>query len=139
MHPCRTRTLTDTNSVAMAQAQGHAGRFCRLGAELHCTPDCFAPADRRGDSARRAVRRAESLTQTVILIRHGEKEGDDLSPRGEQRASCLARHFADAGITHLFAYTDHPSKRSVETVTPLAKQLGSRLTCVRGATTCRRL
>ena len=64
------------------------------------------------------------LTQTVILIRHGEKEGDDLSPRGEQRARCLAQHFAGAGITHLYAYTDHPSKRSVETITPLAKQLG---------------
>jgi hypothetical protein len=63
----------------------------------------------------------KSSSQTVILIRHGEKDGgNDLSPRGYQRAQCLPKHFADVNITHLYAYTDHPSKRSVETLTPLS-------------------
>ena len=68
---------------------------------------------------------ATGLKQTAILIRHGEKpkDGDDLSPRGEQRAKCLADHFAHRGLTGLFAYTDHPSKRSVETLMPLSNSL----------------
>ena len=65
------------------------------------------------------------LTQLAHLIRHGEKDdGDDLSPRGQQRARCLADRLLDAGITHLFAYDDKPSRRPVETITPLAKALG---------------
>lgn len=62
--------------------------------------------------------------QRVVLIRHGEKNGgDDLSPRGYQRAKCLADHFAGYNISHLFAYADHPSRRSTETLLPLAEAL----------------
>lgn len=65
------------------------------------------------------------IKQTVILIRHGEKDGgDDLSSRGYERADCLATHFSGSDISHLYAYTDHPSKRSVETLTPLSKEIG---------------
>lgn len=55
------------------------------------------------------------LPQTVLLIRHGEKpaHGDDLSKRGEERAACLAVRYGTSNISHLFAYTDHPSRRSV--------------------------
>mmetsp|Transcript_35936 Transcript_35936/g.111256 ORF Transcript_35936/g.111256 Transcript_35936/m.111256 type:complete len:157 (+) Transcript_35936:1347-1817(+) len=71
--------------------------------------------------ARAAVAAAAGgIDQTIILIRHGEKEGDDLSPRGEQRANCLADHFANAGVTALYAYTDKSSRRSTETLTPLS-------------------
>ena len=70
----------------------------------------------------------KNLPQRVILIRHGEKpdKGDDLSPRGYQRARCLADHFSSHAynVTHLFAYTDHPTKRPVETLTPIANKLG---------------
>eukprot|EP00467_Chlorarachnion_reptans_P026162 CAMPEP_0114512528 /NCGR_PEP_ID=MMETSP0109-20121206/15030_1 /TAXON_ID=29199 /ORGANISM="Chlorarachnion reptans, Strain CCCM449" /LENGTH=171 /DNA_ID=CAMNT_0001692231 /DNA_START=36 /DNA_END=551 /DNA_ORIENTATION=+ len=65
------------------------------------------------------------LKQKAILIRHGEKDsGDDLSPRGYQRADCLVNHFADYGITHLFAFDDKHTRRPVETITPLSKALG---------------
>jgi hypothetical protein len=71
------------------------------------------------------------VSQTVILIRHGEKQGaqdpDGLSPRGYDRAACRAGHFGNRsayGITHLFAYTDKHSHRSVDTITPLAEGLG---------------
>jgi hypothetical protein len=65
------------------------------------------------------------LPQTVLLIRHGEKpaKGNDLSKRGEQRAACLAVRYGTSNISHLFAYTDHPSHRPVETITPLSKAL----------------
>merc|ERR550514_1454739 len=65
------------------------------------------------------------LPQTVLLIRHGEKpeHGDDLSKRGEERAACLAVRYGSSNISHLYAYTDHPSRRSVETITPLSKAL----------------
>ena len=32
--------------------------------------------------------------------------------------------FGAAGIGHLFAYTDHHSRRSVETITPLSQAIG---------------
>ena len=71
----------------------------------------------------------KSLPQRVILIRHGEKpaSGDDLSPRGYERADCLAKHFGRDSvynISHIFAYVDHPSRRPIETATPLAGALG---------------
>jgi len=69
----------------------------------------------------------EALSQTVLLIRHGEKsDGDDLSPRGYQRANCLGQRsrLGGVGLTHLFAYTDKASRRSVETLQPLADATG---------------
>jgi hypothetical protein len=65
------------------------------------------------------------LPQLARLIRHAEKDKkDDLSPRGRQRATCLAQRYRNTGITHLFAYDDKPSRRPVETITPLANALG---------------
>lgn len=70
------------------------------------------------------------VTSTVNLIRHGEKAGaadpNGLSARGYQRAACLADHFGNRStyqISHLFAYTDKKSHRSVDTITPLAHSL----------------
>ena len=72
-----------------------------------------------------------SLKQTVYLIRHGEKpsSGDNLSPRGYQRANCLLGHFGTGSsynISHLFA-CDDCSHRSVETITPLSKNISVKI------------
>ena len=65
------------------------------------------------------------IAQTVILIRHGEKDdGNDLDARGSKRARCLASHFASYGITHLYAYADKKSQRSTETLQPLSEAIG---------------
>jgi hypothetical protein len=66
---------------------------------------------------------ATTISQTVILIRHGEKNGgNDLSPRGYQRADCLANLFSKTpySLSHLYAYTDKASQRSTETLSPLS-------------------
>ena len=63
---------------------------------------------------------------TVIMIRHGEKDAkDDLSHRGIQRAWCLARLLSHQpfNISHIYAFNDRPSRRAVQTVTPLAGKL----------------
>lgn len=66
-----------------------------------------------------------ALPQSVVLIRHGEKDvGDDLNKRGRERAQCLANHFKSAKFTHLFAYIDKHSNRPVETITPLSEMTG---------------
>jgi hypothetical protein len=72
-------------------------------------------------------------SKKVILIRHAEKPDDpsnnDLSPQGFERANCIAPFFADPsafGIEALYAChpTDqYPSKRPIETVTPLAERM----------------
>jgi hypothetical protein len=67
----------------------------------------------------------------VIIIRHGEKpdQGADLSPRGRQRAAALAPFFLDGGAPSPVAIyaqrsTDQrPSRRPLETVAPLAREL----------------
>jgi phosphohistidine phosphatase SixA len=63
---------------------------------------------------------------TVILVRHGEKAGDDprdpsLSAAGEARARALARLLARAGVTHLFA---SEYRRTQATLRPLAGAIG---------------
>lgn len=63
---------------------------------------------------------------TVILVRHGEKAGDDprdpgLSPAGEARALALARLLGHAGVTHLFA---SEYRRTQATLRPLAGATG---------------
>ena len=90
-----------------------------------CWALALADADlQRSTTSLEAEKHHKPRPQRVILIRHGEKDGgDDLSARGRERALCLVRHFAGWNITHLFAYTDHPSKRSVETILPLSKSL----------------
>jgi hypothetical protein len=72
-----------------------------------------------------------SVPQTVILIRHGEKDsGNNLSPRGVQRSKCLAELFTNTTgpfptpPSHLFAYTDKSSNRSMETLAPLSYRIG---------------
>ncbi len=67
----------------------------------------------------------------VIIIRHGEKpeEGDDLTVKGRERAAALAPFFSDGDHqTPVAIYAQgpsdtHHSRRSVETVTPLAHEL----------------
>ena len=92
------------------------------------------------DAARAAAAALPSpanLSQTVILIRHGEKDGgDDLDARGYTRAYCLSSRFAAA--THLYAYTDKDTRRPVETLTPLAGPSDSPSTPPSTATTSMR-
>jgi hypothetical protein len=71
----------------------------------------------------------------VILLRHAEKPaaGDGLSPKGQQRAAALAPYFLQTEelMTHgepIAVYAQQPSdsrpsRRSVETVKPLARAL----------------
>jgi len=77
------------------------------------------------------VAASASDPQTVILIRHGEKDsGNNLSPRGVQRSNCLAKLFTNTTgkfpttPSHLFAYTDKSSNRSMETLAPLSYRTG---------------
>lgn len=59
----------------------------------------------------------------IFLVRHAERAStaDDslLSPAGEQRAQCLARTLADAGITKVFA-TD--VRRTQQTADPVSRE-----------------
>jgi phosphohistidine phosphatase SixA len=75
---------------------------------------------------------------TVILVRHAEKniEPDnpdpDLSPAGAARAQEIVRMFGDAGINAIYATQ---SKRTQETVKPLAAKLGLPITQVNSKST----
>ena len=66
----------------------------------------------------------------VILIRHGEKEGhkghwkNGLSHAGKARAQCLAARYGGLGVTNLFAFDNKPTTRPVDTLVPLARELG---------------
>jgi broad specificity phosphatase PhoE len=59
----------------------------------------------------------------IFLVRHADRasSADDslLSPAGEQRAECLARTLADAGITKVFA-TD--VRRTQQTAQPVSRE-----------------
>ena len=71
-------------------------------------------------------------SQTIILIRHGEKISDDysdLSPEGQARAECLPELFTKdkLGYTPAKIYANErtlTSTRPYDTVLPLAKSLG---------------
>jgi len=71
-------------------------------------------------------------SQTIILIRHGEKISDDysdLSPEGQARADCLPELFTkdELGYTPSKIYANErtlSSTRPYDTVTPLAEYLG---------------
>ena len=68
---------------------------------------------------------------TVILVRHAEKKIEpsnpdpDLTPAGEARAQELARVFANAGITKIFATQ---FKRTQQTAKPLSDRTGVPIT-----------
>jgi broad specificity phosphatase PhoE len=68
---------------------------------------------------------------TVILVRHAEKKIEptnpdpDLTSSGEARAQELARVFANAGITRVFA-TQY--KRTQQTANPLSDRIGVPMT-----------
>jgi broad specificity phosphatase PhoE len=67
---------------------------------------------------------AQQAAHNIFLVRHAEATGTDtnstLTPAGEQRAQCLARTLADAGIKQIFV---SEAKRTQQTAAPLAKQL----------------
>mgnify|MGYP002626715579 CR=1 FL=1 len=71
-------------------------------------------------------------SQTIILIRHGEKISDDymdLSPEGRARANCLPELFTKDRLgyvpTKIYANKrSHSSTRPYDTVVPLSKALG---------------
>ncbi|MBL8857211.1 MAG: histidine phosphatase family protein [Planctomycetes bacterium] len=75
---------------------------------------------------------------TLVLLRHAEKDpaGDKrdpgLSAAGKLRAEALAKHFAAAGVTHLFATEYH---RTQDTLAPLAQSSGVKTTVTSGAKT----
>ena len=50
-----------------------------------------------------------------------------MNKRGEERAKCLATHFKNSGITNMYAYTDHPSTRSVDTLKPLSEAINVKI------------
>ena len=73
------------------------------------------------------VKSAPNTTTTVILIRHAEKtgvglvDGSYLSPEGRARSQALVAVGKDMGITAIFS----PNiGRNIETVTPLAEEVG---------------
>ena len=77
----------------------------------------------------------------VIIIRHAEKpeHGHDLTMKGRERAAALAPFFLSgdngtpAAIYAQGPSNEHPSRRPVETVTPVARELKLELkTCHRG-------
>ncbi len=68
--------------------------------------------------------------EQVIIIRHGEKpeQGEDLTQKGRERAAALAPFFMEGSQTPVAIYAlspndDHHSRRSVETVAPLAHEM----------------
>lgn len=67
---------------------------------------------------------AQQGARTIFIVRHAEATGTDvnatLTPAGEQRAQCLARTLADAGIRQIFV---SEAKRTQQTAAPLATQL----------------
>ncbi|KAL8278862.1 hypothetical protein RQP46_008733 [Phenoliferia psychrophenolica] len=76
---------------------------------------------------------SSAYSETVYLIRHGEKPADGsngLSATGDQRAQCLRNVFSASSaynIGYIMAETpksDGSRARPVETVTPLAQDLG---------------
>jgi hypothetical protein len=84
---------------------------------------------------------AHARPDQVIIIRHAEKpqHGHDLTVKGRERAAALAPFFLDcdkAAPVAIYAQgpnDDHPSRRSVETVTPLAHEMKLDVkTCHRG-------
>jgi len=80
----------------------------------------------------------KALPAQVIIIRHAEKpatpEGDSLSTKGRERAAAMVPYFMETkelitNGTPFAIYATSPSKantsrRSIETVTPLAEKLG---------------
>jgi hypothetical protein len=76
----------------------------------------------------------------VLIIRHGEKpaQGNDLSAKGEERAKALVSYFETSPeVTQygtpvaIYAMapddSEDPSRRPIETVTPLADSLGLKI------------
>jgi phosphohistidine phosphatase SixA len=85
----------------------------------------------------------DSTITTILFVRHAEKNttlvGTDvpLSDRGAKRARELARVAGEAGVTAIYAT---PTKRAIETVRPIAAQLGDSVTVLDDkAETARRL
>ncbi|MFT7669391.1 MAG: 2,3-bisphosphoglycerate-dependent phosphoglycerate mutase [Planctomycetota bacterium] len=77
-------------------------------------------------SGQAGAQKAESSAVSIFIVRHAEKGTDDprnpsLSAAGAVRAQEVARMFAAARVTHLFA-TGY--KRTQETLAPLAEALG---------------
>jgi hypothetical protein len=76
----------------------------------------------------------------VLIIRHGEKpaQGNDLSAKGEERAKALVSFFkTNPEVTQygtpvaIYAMapddSEDPSRRPIETITPLAESLGLKI------------
>jgi len=69
-----------------------------------------------------AVPSVAAAQQTIIIVRHAEREAGDgdvpLSDAGRQRAERLASLLKDAGVTHIFV---SDRRRTLETAQPLAR------------------
>ncbi|KIJ42126.1 hypothetical protein M422DRAFT_60383 [Sphaerobolus stellatus SS14] len=80
-----------------------------------------------------AVVYTKKISNTVYIIRHGEKPDDNgqgLSPQGEERAQCLTGVFGPSSPFDIgYILAEQPQSngdrtRPLETVTPLAEELG---------------
>ncbi|KIJ25481.1 hypothetical protein M422DRAFT_70226 [Sphaerobolus stellatus SS14] len=76
---------------------------------------------------------SKRINNTIYLIRHGEKPPNDgigLSSRGQERAECVADifgSFSEFNVGYILAQEpkdDGHRRRPVDTVTPLAEDLG---------------
>jgi broad specificity phosphatase PhoE len=71
-----------------------------------------------------AVPAAAAAQQSIIIVRHAEREPGDgdvgISEAGRQRAERLAGILKDAGVTHIFV---SDRRRTLETAQPLARAL----------------
>ncbi|KAG9400827.1 hypothetical protein AC1031_010265 [Aphanomyces cochlioides] len=82
------------------------------------------------------LRAAAAKHSLIYLIRHGEKPDDDdnkyLSPRGEQRAACLAKKWKNFGFKSLycpdFDRDTNEHGRACQTLRPLPQATGIPLT-----------
>jgi hypothetical protein len=87
-----------------------------------------------------AISPAWATPAQVLIIRHGEKpaQGNDLSAKGEKRAQALVGYFeTNPEVTQygtpvaIYAMapddSQDPSRRPIETVTPLANSLGLKI------------
>lgn len=75
---------------------------------------------------------AQGQQVTIFLVRHADKVSEDgqalLSPRGKQRAECLAKTLKDANIGTIYATN---VMRTQQTAEPTAKETGVEVTILR--------
>ena len=87
------------------------------------------PKQNTGETQQKLKTNLENQVSTIILIRHAEKadtntKDPSLSDTGNQRAEGLAKLFKDIPIDAFYAT---PYKRTIETITPIARANGKEI------------